>query len=38
MTTTDTQRLEFHPERDILGKTTTRNRSNRCHAVALKGL
>ena len=38
MTATGTQRLEFHPERDILGKTTTRNRSNRNHTVGLKGL
>jgi hypothetical protein len=38
MTTTGTPRSEFHPGRDILGKTTTRNRSGRYHTVSPRGL
>ena len=38
MITTGTQRLEFNPERDILGKTTERNRSSRYQTVGIKGL
>jgi len=38
MTTTDTQRIEFTPGRDILGKTIERNRTGRYHQADLKGL
>jgi len=38
MTTIGTQRIEFNPERDILGKTIERNRTSRHHMAGLKGL
>jgi len=38
MTTIGTQRIEFSPGRDILGKTIERNRTGRFHMAGLKGL
>ena len=36
--TTINEKIEFNPQRDILGKTIERNRTNRFHMVGLKGL
>ncbi len=36
--TTINEKIEFNPQRDILGKTIERNRTNRHHMVGLKGL
>jgi len=36
--TTINQRIEFNPQRDILGKTIEKNRTSRHHMVGLKGL
>ncbi|OQB72343.1 MAG: hypothetical protein BWX92_03651 [Deltaproteobacteria bacterium ADurb.Bin135] len=36
--TTINEKIEFNPQRDILGKTIERNRTNRFHQVGLKGL
>jgi len=38
MTTIGIQRIEFNPERNILGKTIERNRTSRHHMAGLKGL
>ncbi len=38
MTTTGIQRIEFNPERDLLGKTIMRNRAGRHCPVGFKGL
>lgn len=38
MTTIGAQRIEFLPERDILGKTIMKNRTSRFHQAGLKGL
>jgi len=36
--TTITQRIEFSPQRDILGKTIEKNRTSRYHQAGLRGL
>jgi hypothetical protein len=36
--TTINEKIEFNPQRDILGKTIERNRTSRFHMVGLKGL
>lgn len=36
--TTINEKIEFNPQRDILGKTIERNRTSRNHMVGLKGL
>ncbi len=38
MTTTSNERIEFSPQRDILGKTIERNRTSLHHMAGLKGL
>jgi len=38
MTTIINERIEFNPQRDILGKTTERNRTSRYHLAGLKGI
>jgi len=38
MTTISNERIEFNPQRDILGKTIERNRTGRFHMAGLKGL
>jgi len=38
MTTIGTQRIEFNPERNILGKTIERNRTSFHHIAGLKEL
>jgi hypothetical protein len=38
MTTIINERIEFSPQRDILGKTTERNRTSRYHLAGLKGI
>jgi hypothetical protein len=38
MTTISNERIEFSPQRDILGKTIERNRTSRNHLAGLKGL
>jgi hypothetical protein len=38
MTTIGTQRIEFNPESNILGKTIERNRTSRHQLAGLKGL
>jgi len=36
--TTISEKIEFNPQRDILGKTIERNRAGRFHVAGLKGL
>ena len=36
--TTINQKIEFNPQRDILGKTIERNRTSLHHMAGLKGL
>ena len=36
--TTINEKIEFNPQRDILGKTIEKNRTSRFHQVGLKGL
>jgi len=38
MTTISNERIEFNPQRDILGKTIERNRTSRLRMTGLKGL
>ncbi len=38
MTTISNERIEFNPQRDILGKTIERNRTSRHRMTGLKGL
>jgi len=38
MTTIGNERIEFSPQRDILGKTIERDRTSRHHMTGLKGL